>query len=333
MANTTTANEQDTPSVIGLPDGGYVHLLGQLRPGWRPLRRIRQRYDATGAKVGGEIHISTSTTGSQDSSAMAAIPAVPQLGYAGGLVVVYNSATTFDTDGNATNYDILMQRYDTAGAPDGVETRVNTTTAGNQDFASVSAIAGGFVVTWVDNSGGDEHALVKQQLYLANGTAFGGETTVNDTSHAGDVVGTSVTVLKSGDYVVTWSMSNATGTNYDVYLQEFSGTGAKVGKEIHVTNGPNTEAYSSVAVLNDGSYVVTYRGPDALNADGTSASPGVYQKVFYLDQVITDSSAGGHTITGGGAATSSTASTATTPSTAARRTASIPSTAATATTP
>ena len=87
-------------------------------------------------------------------------------------------------------------------------------------------------------------------------------------------------------------MSNATGANYDVYLQQFSGTGSKIGGEIVVSNLVGNQLYSSVAVLSDGSYVVTYRGPD-------SVGNGVYQRVFYLDHVI-DGDPIANTLTGDG---------------------------------
>ena len=291
MANTTTANEQDTPSVIGLDDGGYVITWDSYAQDGDRYGEYGQRYDSNGAKVGGEIHISTSTIGSQDSSSIAALPAFAALGFGGGLVVVYNNATAFDTAGNATNYDVLMQRFDINGVAVGTETLVNTTTAGNQDFTSVTALAGGFVVTWVDDgTAGDHAAVVRQQLYLDTGQAAGVETVVNSTSHTGDVLGTSATVLLDGTYVITWTMSDATGANYDVYLQHFDGTGNKIGGEVVVSADAGNQIYSSVAVLNDGSYVVTYRSPDSdLN--------GMYQKVFYLDQVINGTS-GDDTLTG-----------------------------------
>ena len=50
-------------------------------------------------------------------------------------------------DGSA--YGIYAQRYNAAGAPQGSEFRVNTTTAGNQNHPSVAMDADGdFVVAW-----------------------------------------------------------------------------------------------------------------------------------------------------------------------------------------
>ena len=287
LANTTTKDEQDTPSVIGLPDGGYVITWDSFGQDGDRYGEYGQRFSATGAKVGSEFHISTSTAGTQDSSSLSL--------YDGGLVVVYNSATTFDTNGNATNYDIMMQRFDDTGAPVGTETRVNTTTAGNQYFSSVTPAVdlsgkAGFIVAWVSNDGATSQ--IHTQRFDHTGAPLLSEATVNTTS-TGDAEGVSISVLSDGGYVVAWSEDDGTGTNYDVFAQRFDVFGNKVGTQTMIdTVTAGNEVYPSVALLSDGSYVITYRGPDA-------SANGIYQKIFYIDQTINDSTAGGHSLTGG----------------------------------
>ena len=49
------------------------------------------------------------------------------------------------------SYGIYGQRFDNSNNPVGTEFQVNTTTAGRQEYAKVTALAdGGFVVAWQD---------------------------------------------------------------------------------------------------------------------------------------------------------------------------------------
>ena len=289
LVNTTVAAEQDTPSVLGLPDGGYLVTWDSFGQDGDRYGEYAQRYDFQGNKAGGELHVSSNTVGTQDSSALALYK--DNLG--GGLVIVYNNATAFDTNGFATNYDIVAQRVGVLGLSAPVV--VNTTTAGNQDFASVATMAdGGYLVTWVDYSeaGSSE---IRAQRFTGSGVAVGGEVTVNTTA-TGDAEGTSVTTLLDGGYVVSWSMSTGNGTNatdYNVFLQRYDAAGNKVGTQTEVNTATDgNQIYSSVTVLSDGSYVVSYRSPD-------SSANGIFDKIYYLDQVINDQVSGGHSLTGG----------------------------------
>jgi hypothetical protein len=61
----------------------------------------------------------------------------------------------------------------------GPEQLVNTTTAGDQIFPDVAALAdGGFVVVWQDNGAGAAADQVRGQIYNADGSLRGGEFTV-----------------------------------------------------------------------------------------------------------------------------------------------------------
>jgi Ca2+-binding RTX toxin-like protein len=67
LANASTAQTQVNPAVVGLKDGGFFIVWSQLgAPGDASLQGLLgQRFDASGAKVGGEILINANTTGNQ----------------------------------------------------------------------------------------------------------------------------------------------------------------------------------------------------------------------------------------------------------------------------
>ena len=72
----------------------------------------------------------------------------------GGYVVTWQSIQ------DGSGFGIYTQRYDSAGGTVGGETRVNTTTANDQDSPAITSLSdGGYVVTWAS--------------YLQDGSASG----------------------------------------------------------------------------------------------------------------------------------------------------------------
>ena len=96
----------------------------------------------------------------------------------------------------------------------GPELHVNTTTAGDQDAPSMTALANGkFVVVWEDSSmtGGDTSSdAVRGQVFNADGSKAGGEFLVNQTTTGGQFAPV-VTGLTDGRFVVAWDDASATG--------------------------------------------------------------------------------------------------------------------------
>ncbi|GEO18204.1 putative Ig domain-containing protein [Microvirga aerophila] len=132
------------------------------------------------------------------------------------------------------------------------EFRVNTTTASNQYFPSVTSLSdGGFVVTWM--SGG-----IYGQRYTAAGAAIGAEFQVNTTT-AGGQFDASVTSLPDGGFVVTWMSQSQDGQGGGIYGQRYAAAGAAVGAEFQVnTTTAGNQTAASVVSMPDGSFVVTW---------------------------------------------------------------------------
>jgi len=235
QVNTNTTNDQETPSVTGLSDGGFVVTYDSNDDIYG------QRYDNVGNQVGGEFQVNTNTTGWQRRASVTGLSD-------GGFVVTWNS-------GHDVNQRIYGQRYDSAGNQVGGEFRVNNDVAFNQKDSSVTALSdGGFVVTWnSDRLGDDSYG----QQYDSAGNQVGGQFQVN-TNTGSNQIGPSVTALSDGGFVVTW-YSNHTG-GYEIYGQRYDSAGNQVGEEFHVnTNTTNSQISPSVTVLSDGGFMVAWQ--------------------------------------------------------------------------
>lgn len=137
--NTFTNGDQERADVTSLADGDFVVTWmssGQDGSGWGIYA---QRFSATGAVVGSEFRVNTTTTEDQISPAVTAL-------VDGGYVVTWTYAPQFTMGG------IYAQVYDAAGNRVGAEVRVNT--SGNVSASSVDALPDGtFVISWTTPSG------------------------------------------------------------------------------------------------------------------------------------------------------------------------------------
>lgn len=261
--NTFSSGEQDSPEVAALKDGGYVVSWSSFGQDGSDWGAYLQRYSATGAKVGVEVRINTTTTGAQDG------PTVTGLADGGYLAV-------WEGNGAGDGSGIFAQRFAANGTKVGGETRINTTTANEQTDAVVTALKnGGYIVTWhtapLDNDGNEDSSApgdIHAQLFSATGAKVGEEARVNTTT-LGNQEEARVAALADGGYIVVWN-GNGVGDADGIFAQRFNASGAKVGGEtrINTTTSGNQE-FASVAALGDGGYVITWESYDAngINSD------------------------------------------------------------------
>ena len=128
-ANTYTTASQYYPSVAaGLADGGFVVTWQSANQDGSLWGVYGQRFDASGAAVGAEFLVNTTTADHQQHPSAAAALAD------GGFVV------TWQSDGQDGSGDgVYGQRFGAAGDPVGAEFRANTHTANDQRDPSVAA--------------------------------------------------------------------------------------------------------------------------------------------------------------------------------------------------
>ncbi|KFG67680.1 hypothetical protein [Microvirga sp. BSC39] len=201
----------------------------------------------------------------------------------GGWVVTW---TGYD----ANEAGIYMQRYNAAGEPQfksggvAADRLVNTTTDGNQIWASVTGLSdGGWVVSWIDMST-DARGVIHQQRYNAQGVAQSVDPiVVNPGFPADEAENIEMTALANGEWLVTWQAAD--GAGYGVYQQRFSANGtpliAAANQRVNVDTA-GSQRYADVVTLADGGWLVTWVDGDPFdptanihmrryNANGTAS--------------------------------------------------------------
>jgi hypothetical protein len=175
---------------------------------------------------------------------------------------------------DGSGFGVYAQRFSASGVAQGDEFLVNTTTLGDQQFASVAMSANGdFVVVWSDDSSGDSNVMA--QRYDADGVAQGSEFQVNDTV-AGDQRYSSVAMDDNGNFFVTWSSFDQDGDGWGVYGKRFDAAGVALGPEFRVNaTTVGDQLYSQAAMDADGDAVVVW---ESVGQDGSGS--GVYAQRY-----------------------------------------------------
>jgi hypothetical protein len=262
--NTTIGSDQHEPGVAMDALGDYVVTWSSEGQDGSLSGVYAQRYSATGARLGLETRINTTTADAQREPSVA-------MDAAGDYVIAWSSV---GQDGSLSG--IYAQRYNTAGTKQGSETRVNTTTTSNQSTPAIAMDASGdYVVTWTSPGSQDGDGGIYAQRYNAAGTKQGPETLVNTTT-TGEQREPSVAMDAGGDFVITWASPSQEVTSWGVYAQRYNAAGTRQGTEVHVnTNIPGDQRAPSIAMDADGDYVITW---ESTAQDGSGA--GVYAQRY-----------------------------------------------------
>ncbi len=267
--NTTTASNQENPSLTALTDGGFVATWQSLSQDGDGDGVYAQRYAADGTAAGAEVRVNTTTASNQSNPSITALSD-------GGFVVSWMSQ--FQDGGG---FGVYAQRYAADGTPAGAEFRINTTTASDQTLPNITAlVGGGFLATWQSNGQDGSGYGVYAQRYAENGASVGSEFRVNTTT-AANQSNPAITALADGGFVVSWTSNFQDGSGTGVYAQRYAADGAPAEGEFLVnTTTAAQQEFPTVAGLADGSFVVSW------NSNGQDGSGvGVYAKVFTPDNV------------------------------------------------
>ena len=253
LVNSQTANIQWISSVAELDTGGFVIAWetydGAQDGSGRAIKA--QIYDASGARVGGELLVNTVTASDQMNGDISTL--------SGGRFVV----TWLINIGG--KLDVRAQVFDSSGAKLGGEIFVNSQTFESQTEVAVTNLAGGgFVITWTtfDPAQDGSGYAIKAQLFDAAGAKLGGEFLVNAATAASQKTPT-VAGLSNGDFVIAWrtddqSADDASGA---IKAQVFSATGARIGGEFKVnTAAASLEVEPTIVDLGNGAFAIGWTG-------------------------------------------------------------------------
>ncbi len=218
----------------------------------------------------------------QDSSDVLDVVAV--YGPSNGTIVDNgNSTWTYTPDNGFTGMDSLS--YLLSDGQGGTDTGhvdldiqatnvelVNTSTAGDQTDAHVTALVdGGWVVTWTDDTQGTGDSVYAQR-YNADGSKYGTEITVNTTDTTYDYE-PNVVGLTDGGFVIAWSVGN--GANSGGFFQRYNSDSTPFGAETKInTVSINYPSQPELTTLANGGFAVTYR------LEGSGVANTNYSDVF-----------------------------------------------------
>jgi Ca2+-binding RTX toxin-like protein len=243
VVNTSAANDQHSPTLSGLADGGFAVTWADNNA---PADGVKaQLFSASAAKQGGEIDVYDSNYHYASPDGVAALAG-------GGLVLVFNPTSSSDQELKAQIF-----------APDGtkigglVDIDATPTTSGNQSEGRVAALpGGGFVVAWTRsfNSSNDVFA----QMFDSSGSPVGAQIAVS-TGTIRYEYSPSVAVLPGGQFVISWHTdANGSGLDAQVLSQIFDASGARLGHEFAVDPNASALEYPTLAALDGGRFVAGY---------------------------------------------------------------------------
>ncbi|HSC46850.1 MAG TPA: Ig-like domain-containing protein [Gammaproteobacteria bacterium] len=266
QVNTHTTGDQTAPSVAMDAGGDYVVVWASNGQDGDGFGIYGQRFGSSGATAGSEFLVNTYTTGNQSS---------PSVGMdaGGGFVVAWDSAAQ---DGDLSG--VYAQMYDSTGAAEGSEFRVNTTTTDNQNSSQVAMDAnGGFVIVYESNLLDGHGDGIFAKLYDNTGADTGlGEFQVNTTT-ADEQYSPSVAMDMKGNFTVSWvSFNQDAASGGGIYAQRYNTAGAAQGGEFLVnTTTAGDQDTPSIAMDALGNFAIAWMSP---SQDG--AGKGVYAQRY-----------------------------------------------------
>lgn len=234
--NESTLGHQIEPCASALLDGGFVVSWWSYDSGGDafsdPVGRV---LNADGSSRSGDITLSEI---SEPGTAITCVSGLTSGNFAGAW-------TTFnDSDGASVG----VRLFDSSGNPLSSELQANTEERGSQYEPAIQGLTGGgFVVAWQSDGGfeccsppelgGGDYAtgkVISAQQYDNAGNKVGSEIIASSTLLAGTGWTPRIAPLPDGGYLVVWPGDLGTGQTYDVFLQRFSSTGIKIGRELMV---------------------------------------------------------------------------------------------------
>ena len=159
IVNKETNRDQYEPSVTALADGGWVVTWTSQDQDSSGGGVYQQRYSSGGVKLyADDFLVNTYTTNFQETATVTGLAD-------GGWVVTWRSRVQDGSEGS-----VYQQRFNAAGAAQGVEERINQTIAGQQTEPRVTSLSdGGWLVTWTSPDNATTRGIF-QQRYSKDGT-------------------------------------------------------------------------------------------------------------------------------------------------------------------
>lgn len=284
QVNTYFTGRQTYPAVASDAAGNFV-VVWESRYG-SSYRIQGQRYDSSGATVGGEFQVSTTGSGHRPAVAMHATATVVSFscylaGFDPGFVVVWYSqgSAGFDTSG----FSIQARIYDASGNPRPPgQFQINSETTGNQWFPTVAmAPFGGFVVAWgSETSDGSDSSdqSIQAKLFECSGNDFTPEEFQLNSYTTGTQTFPAVSVDPEplgSTWVVAWHSQGSAGSDtsgFSIQGRRFSGD-SPLGPDFQVnTYTQGHQVFPGVVMRPGGEFAVLWESNGSPGGDTSGPS-------------------------------------------------------------
>ncbi len=210
QVNTESANAKTAPAVAGGPDR-FVVAWTSLNQDGSGAGIYAQLFDGTGARVGGELLVNTTTTGNQTQPAVG-------MNAAGQFLVAWRGDST-------TASDIFGRVFDKDGVELKGEFVINSTTTAAQQLPVVATIPviGDFLVGW------ESMDLAQPQVMFRRVTSAGALASSEIRTDPANTYlqrGLSLAANASGGATACWdSFGQDAAANWGVYCQRYANAG------------------------------------------------------------------------------------------------------------
>ena len=274
----TITGDNESPSVAMDAAGDFV-VAWETVPSSGSAEVYAQRYSSAGTPEGSALAVS-STSGDND------IPSVA-MDASGDFAVAWENVPSSGSD------EIYVQRYSSAGAPEGSALAVSSTSGNNVTPAVAMDAAGDFVVAWENrpSSGSDE---IYAQHYAAGATAGGGAFPVSSISLFGGSRSPSVAMDVEGDFVVAWESYGQPELpyKYEIDAQRYAPDGTPVGNPLIAVQRPipaaSNPANAVIALNLDPSVAMDGAGDFIIGESSKYATSSAYGSMISAQQYASE---------------------------------------------
>jgi len=223
--NQWTANNQRSPALTALADGGFVAVwVSELQRGSSSVDVYARIFNAAGGAVSGEFPVNPEAT---RICANPSVTGSPQGGFAaawsqkddvvrGGEGEIGGLASTSKS---TNSWDVFVRTFEGNGAPATAPSRINTHTYGDQYAPRISACAGRYLVVWTSLAQDGSREGVFGQFLTGNGGSEGAELQVNTTSVSRQIQPV-IATDGANQLLVVWSSFGA-GTSFDLFARSY----------------------------------------------------------------------------------------------------------------
>ncbi len=272
---------QNESRVLVLPDGSlfYSWTDSSLATGDNSSSAIAARlFNFSDSPSGNQILVNSTITNAQTDSSLAVLSD-------GRIAVTWTDVSGTGADSTAA---IRARIFNVDGTPSVPEFIVNTTTTNAQSQSSIVALANGhFIVSWTDSStapGDTARTSIRASIFDADGQVYEPEFLVNTTT-ANEQNESTIVELADGRFVATWSDGSGSGgdaNGFAIRARIFNADASESVPEFLVnTTTTANQVDSSMAVLTDGRFVITWTDHSATGGDTSGAA--IRARIFNAD--------------------------------------------------